>query len=485
MNALAQTTTAIAQWDPNSGTALPAYLADAIGELGTNIPDRNTVPSLSIEGKVWTVIKDGNKNKLQHDNADGDKVPVPVMRVVLLALNADRGRSYYEGTYNPAASAPPKCWSPDGKAPDASVKEKQSALCVSCPQSVKGSKVQDGKEMVACSSHRMLAVAPAFDIAADPLRLKLPVTSDYDKDIVEHGWYALRQYVDWLKSRGLTHTALVVTKMKFDTNTAYPKVLFALDRPLTPEEMVQMKAALANPKVAELLAEKWTAAGSAGTPIDNSDIRPYGLEGAYADGWQAHPDSAGYSYKGQECIDNVALAARYPEPEVVIPAIPAAQQVVENVAAAPVVETVHVPLVAATADGWAVHPENGAYWFKGTEVLAIADVEAKYPAKVEAPAAVTPAEPPTPPAPPPSNPKPTDPAHIAHTGTAHEVWWDGTAWIKPWIAAGAEGNAPSVGAPAPATGPTGSAQTAAGTTSPSSGEVPADVQNLLDKWATG
>lgn len=379
----------VVQWDPNSGAALPAYLTDTLGELGTNIPDRQTVPSLSYEGKMWTIVKDGNKTKLQVQNADGDMVPVPIMRVVILNFNADRGRAYYPGTYNPAASAAPACWSADGKAPDASVKEKQAALCASCPQSVKGSKVMEGREMVACSSHRMVAVAPGFDLGSDPLRLKIAVTSDYDKEIVEHGWFAFRQYVDYLKSRGVTHTALVVTKIKFDPNPAYPKLLFALDRVLTQPEVAQVKEALKNPKVTELLAEKWTAAGAAGTPTDDSDIAPQpGL---------------------QETVPAVRPAPQSPA---------------------------HYHNKGTDAELW--WDEMASAWVK--------------PWPTSAPEPAAPAAPPPPPAPAPEPaaaqpkvPKPTDPAHIAHAGTANELWWNGAEWVTPWE--------PEAAAPPPAPTP--------------------------------
>ena len=34
-------------WNPDSGAALPAYLSNALDDVGTNITDRQTVPSLS------------------------------------------------------------------------------------------------------------------------------------------------------------------------------------------------------------------------------------------------------------------------------------------------------------------------------------------------------------------------------------------------------------------------------------------------------
>lgn len=438
--------TATNQWDPNSGAALPAYLADALGELGTNIPDRQTVPTLSYEGKTWTIVKDGNKTKLQAQNADGDMVPIPIMRVVILNFNADRGRAYYPGTYNPAASAAPTCWSADGKTPDASVREKQGALCNGCPMSVKGSKVQDGKEMVACSSHRMIAIAPAFEIDSDPLRLKIAVTSDYDKEIVEHGWFAFRQYVDFLKARGVTHTALVVTKIKFDMQAQYPKLLFALDRILSPDEIAKMKVALTNPKVAELLAEKWTAAGANGTPIDDSDIAPQPdlqqttpvghvaeQPATPAPGKPKPTDASHIAHAGTEhevwwdgaaWVKPWATEAAAPPPAPTPPPAPAPEP-----EPAPVVQ--HDPRAAALADGWVQHPDSPPHGYKGADVLDWAAIEAKYPAP---------------------------------------------------------GNAASVGSSAPeAMSVSGIAtDTSSGSVtnaSPSDAAVPADVQSLLNKWA--
>jgi hypothetical protein len=480
--------TALTTWDPNSGAALPAHLANAFDELGSNIADRMNVPSVSYEGKMWTIVKDGNKTKLQTKNDDGDTVPVPVMRVVVLNFNDQRGRAYYEGQYNPAAAAAPKCWSADGVAPDDSVREKISPNCKDCPMSVKGSKVQDGKEIVAYSSHRMLAVIPANDLTFDPLRLKIAVTSDYDKDNVEHGWFAFRQYVDFLKSRGIGHTALVVTKMKFDPNPAYPKILFSIDRPLSESEMPTVIQAAKSPKVTDLLVEKWTAAGTAGTPKDDSDFKPHGLEGAYADGWQAHPDAAGYSYKGSEVLLNADVAAKYPAPppppvkaeEPVVPPIPAKDMIIEN---EPPAGTPLTSRELASNDGWAQHPDSPPHGFKGQEVLAWAEIEAKYPPVAATPAA-PPAPPPAPPAPPPAPTKTPEELAAADGWAVHPndpaFWFKGQEVLPTAEVLGKFGGANA------GTGATAGAGTTATTgASPSSAEVPADVQDLLNKWTGG
>lgn len=492
------TENAVVAWDPNSGAALPAYLTDAMGGLGTNIAERMNVPSLSYEGKTWTLVKDGNKTKLQAANQDGDMVPIPVMRMVILNYNPERGRAYYPGIYNPAESKQPDCWSPDGKTPDAGSLKRQSTACNGCPQSIKGSKVQEGKEMVACGSHRMIAIAPAFEIAGDPYRLKIAVTSDWDKTVVEHGWFAFNQYTDFLKSRGITHTALVVTKVKFDPNTAYPKLLFSLDRLLSPEEVAQVQQALTNPKVAELLAEKWSAAGTNGQLTDQSDTSPGGLEAAYADGWTAHPDSAGYSYKGTECIDNAALAARYPavvkeaEPAAP-PPIPAAEQVIEHPvvpAAAPAPEPAPVlgGVAAAIADGWVAHPTAPGYHYKGEEVVLDTELETRYPAAPPVVEAAAPPPPPPAPAPAPAPiASPDEQAKadgwVDHPSSPPHMYKGEEVLAREEVHAKYAGNggtaqtaAPASAAPAATGSPTSPAPTGAA-------EIPADVQDLLSKWA--
>lgn len=494
-------------WDPNSNAPLPAYLSGALDEMGTNMPDRDNVPTLSYEGKVWTIKKDNNKTKLQAKNSDGDMVPVPVMRVVLLKFNADRGRAYYEGTYDPSKVTAPKCWSADGKKPDESVVEKQSTTCAGCPMSVKGSKVADGKEMVACSSHRMIAVAPAFEMDADPLRLKIAVTSDWDKDVVEHGHYAFRQYVDYLKSRGITHTALVVTKIKFDPNVAYPKLLFALDRVMTAAEVATIQVATKNPKVDEMLNEKWTAAGADGTKSDESDIAPHGLEGAYADGWIAHPDAPGYSYKGTEVKLNEVVAAMYPAPEPKAPPIPAAEQVIDNTPTPPVAPDVPAAPIAADApvwnpiqkaedDGWIKHPSAPDYHYKGSDVVLSTEVAEKYPAPgalIDPPANPAPPVPAAPVVTPAPAPAPQQtPLELAVVDgwvehpTAPGYYYKGQdVVLTADVEAKYPGNGSSAGATAQAPTPTGSAQTAGATSSPSAtGVIPAEVADVLAKWTS-
>lgn len=248
--------------------AIPAHLQDLNDE--GNIADRQTTPSLSYEGKVWTISVNGEKTKLMKRDADGDEMPVAVMRVVVLDYNQRKGRSYYEGAYDPSKASQPLCWSDDGIAPNAAVKEPKCATCEACPMAVKGSKVtEQGKAISACSQHRMLAVVPANRMDMEPLRLKLAVTSDYDKEneLEAQGWFAFQQYRDFLKARGINHTAMLVTKMRFDPNTAYPKVLFSPDRWVEADEKPIINPKAKSDEVKKLLSGTWTPAGVDGKKL--------------------------------------------------------------------------------------------------------------------------------------------------------------------------------------------------------------------------
>lgn len=210
---------------------VPAHIA-AFFETDGNIVDKQTVPSLLIEGKVWTRSVDGEKIKLTRRNPDdGEIETIQTLKVIILDYSKKRGRTYYEGAYDPAKPGTPLCWSNDGNVPDPHVQNPQHTDCKNCPKAAKGSRITDqGKAVVACSSQRMLAVVPAAQPNSTPLRLKLSITSLFDKqspDLEAAGWFAFEQYVDMLRSRGVHHTASVVTKMKFDSNVAYPKVIFS------------------------------------------------------------------------------------------------------------------------------------------------------------------------------------------------------------------------------------------------------------------
>ena len=259
---------------------IPEYLKKAF-EGKSNVGDGIAVPSLSYEGKVWSLHVGGEKRPLIRVNEDGDEEPISTMRVVIVDFNQRRGRTYYEGSYNPDAPGTPICWSKDGVAPDQGVPEDvmndiTAHKCTDCPMAIKGSRITDnGKEVAACGEHRMLAVVPANKLDSQPLRLKIAVTSDFDKNSPEleaKNFFAFKQYRAFLRNHNVTNTAQVVTKMKFDPTVAYPKIVFGPDRVITEEELETLETAHDEDAI-RLLLTGFTAEGRDGAPTDNDSAR--------------------------------------------------------------------------------------------------------------------------------------------------------------------------------------------------------------------
>lgn len=251
--------------------AVPSHVADLFGDE-KNITDRVTVPALSYEGKVWTMSVNGEKTKLTKRNEDGEQEPVSTMRVVILDYAKRRGRAYYEGAYDPAKPGSPLCWSEDGVKPHPAVQNPQCGTCEGCPMAVKGSKItEQGKAITACSQHRMIVVVPANKLDFTPMRMKLAITSDWDKnspELEKQGWFAFNNYTDFLRTKNIPHTAAVVTKMKFDPNAVYPKVLFSPDRWLEADEAAIVKPIIKSEAVTSLLGGTYTPAGVDGVKIE-------------------------------------------------------------------------------------------------------------------------------------------------------------------------------------------------------------------------
>lgn len=226
---------------PFDQSPVPAHIAAFMG-TGTNIGPKQTTNQLSIKGKVFRIVLNGEEAAMTKlDQESGEQVPKSMVKVVILDQNKARSRSYYEGGFDPDKPAAPVCWSSNGVVPDDSVSQKQSATCAKCQRAVKGGKITDaGKATTECSMNKRLVIVPATNLGFAPLLLKLPVTSIWDKDNAENeakGYYAYEQYLDFLRQRGVAHTAAVVTNVKFDIRKEFPKLVFKADRWLTEDEL--------------------------------------------------------------------------------------------------------------------------------------------------------------------------------------------------------------------------------------------------------
>lgn len=121
----------------------------------------------------------------------------------------------------------------------------------------------------------MLAVKPyTAGLDFKNLRLKLSITSDWDGQRDNKGgdpWYGFRNYVDMLKAHGIKHTASVVTKIKFDSETAYPKLLFSADSALKGDQIGQILPEVRGDEVRDLISKSWTPNGVDGHRVEETE----------------------------------------------------------------------------------------------------------------------------------------------------------------------------------------------------------------------
>lgn len=174
-------------------------------------------PTISIKGKVFSIVKDGQRKQLTKTDDDGEIIPVASISISVLRANL-KARVYYADAYeeDSAAGARPTCHSLDGIAPANDSEVKQAAKCQLCPHAVWGSKTGDmesGKG-TACSPNARLAVA-APDKPSEPMLLRVPPASIK----------AFRDAVKLGEARQLPYNQLVM-RIGFDREAASPKLTF-------------------------------------------------------------------------------------------------------------------------------------------------------------------------------------------------------------------------------------------------------------------
>ena len=176
---------------------------------------------ISIEGGVWRMLVNGKEAAKNEDRT---------MNVVIVAAAPETSRTFYAGAYKKGVVSSPDCWSADSKIPDAKAKNPQATKCAECPQNIKGSGQGDSR---ACRFSQRLAVVLENDIAGDVYQLTLPATSIWGEGT--NGKWPLKTYAKMVGSKGIPISS-VVTEMRFDTDSATPKLTFKAVRYLETEE---------------------------------------------------------------------------------------------------------------------------------------------------------------------------------------------------------------------------------------------------------
>lgn len=204
---------------PFESPKLPAFLRNAdVAALNADLTAHASTggfPVISIKGKVFAVVRDGERQVLPNPK-DPDS-PATSIDVVMVKVNKGTSKVFYAKGYDEKASegAKPDCFSNDGIRPDASVENPQSKSCATCKQNVWGAKIGDnGKKGKACQDSVRMAVA-TIDAIDEPYLLRVPPASIRP----------LGEYGQLLAKRGVAYN-MVLTKIGFDMESPTPKLTF-------------------------------------------------------------------------------------------------------------------------------------------------------------------------------------------------------------------------------------------------------------------
>lgn len=207
---------------------LPADMQEFTEEFSAGVSI--SFPVVSIKGKVFTV-KHGEDQHVLTRPDDPDS-PASYIDVVVIAANKGIAKAYYKKGYTEGSADAPDCWSNDGERPDPSVEKPMAKSCKTCPYNQFGSRItEDGKKAKACNDSKRLAIATMDDLL-NPMLLRVPATS-------LKNW---QQYINLLSRKGVV-PMMVLTRIKFNSDAAYPQLEFKPVGLLPPEKVGEVKAA--------------------------------------------------------------------------------------------------------------------------------------------------------------------------------------------------------------------------------------------------
>lgn len=179
---------------------------------------------ISIEGGAFREFIGGKEVRVSEERS---------MKVILINA-APVSRMFFEGTYVKGAKTKPTCWSSDTQSPDTAVPQdqRQAKFCKDCTQHIKGSGQGDTR---ACRFQQRIAVAVDGELNKEAVyQITLPSTSVFGD--VEGKKMPLQAYGRHLKAYN-TPAISIVTEMRFDIDSATPKLVFSPVRALEEDEL--------------------------------------------------------------------------------------------------------------------------------------------------------------------------------------------------------------------------------------------------------
>jgi len=196
--------------------------------LNQNFSDgiRDAFPTLSIKGKVFRARISGQETPFIDQQT---RQPIGALDLVMVNASRTIAKSFYVRGFTEGDMNPPDCWSLDSVRPDPSVPNKVSPVCGTCPMNAFGSRMTDaGKAAKACSDARRIAVMMPHQVNdPQPMVLMLRVPQSSLKN--------LKAYSQLLERHGMEPGG-VITRLAFDYQEAFPKLLFNFVAPLPEAE---------------------------------------------------------------------------------------------------------------------------------------------------------------------------------------------------------------------------------------------------------
>ena len=207
-----------------TGASIPAHIAKIELSETTNalMGGSSDARRISVRGNIFRLTVGGQEVAKNEDRA---------MNIIIAAAAPKTSRQYYGGTYQEGVVSSPDCWSADGESPSPSIESPKNHNCATCSMNIAGSGQGNGR---ACRYTHRLAVLLENDMHGDVYELSLAATSLFGKG--ENGKMPLFQYAKQLAGHGMNVTD-VVTELRFDTDSATPKMVFRAVRPLEEAEI--------------------------------------------------------------------------------------------------------------------------------------------------------------------------------------------------------------------------------------------------------
>jgi hypothetical protein len=248
---------------------------------------RDAFPVMSIKGKVFRARMSGTETAFLDPTT---KTPVPFLDVVLVNASPALSKSYYAKGYTEGDNDAPNCWSMDGVKPDASVANKISPTCVNCPMNAFGSRTTEaGKAAKACQDARRVAVVmPGQLDGTEQMLMLLRIPQSSLKN--------LKNYAELLARNSLEPGACI-TRLAFDYQEAFPKLLFNFVAPLRDDQFVKVIELAEAPNTMQMLQTPDFDTAPSTQPIPNASgvqgMQPQATPELHLSGAVASPASLG------------------------------------------------------------------------------------------------------------------------------------------------------------------------------------------------